>query len=187
MARLTCAESDSPGLQVFGVGRDAVTLMRLAVAGLIASFLAACTLMVPERERRRFDCAGVAVAISTQQRMPDWLGGEEYVYAKTAGPGGIRAELDNNGRWTDRLGASVAEDRSWLRFHVTDPRGAAAGRYRYYSVAFVEIQTGTVIRAAYAHSTEEERAAGWFTSSATLLPRQTIRGHPVTWRTCADA
>jgi len=121
--------------------------------------------------------------------MPDWLGGEEYVYATTASQGGIpiRTELDNNGRWTNQLGASVAEDGSWVRFHVTDPRGAAAGRYRYFSVAFVEIRTGTVIRSAYAYSTEEERAAGWFSSSAILPTEQSIRGHQVMWRPCADA
>lgn len=137
--------------------------------------------MVPERERRRFDCDGVSVTVSTRQRMPAWVGGEEYVYATTVGQGGIgiRAELDNNGRWIDQLGVSVAEDGSWARFYIMDPRGPAAGRYRYYSVAFVEIRTGTVIRADYAHSTEEERAAGWFTSSAILPTDQTIRGHRV--------
>ena len=166
-----------------------MTSGRLVAGGLIAMLAAGCTLLVPERERRRFDCNGVSVTISTRQRIPDWLGGEEYVYATVARPGGVpvRAELDNNGRWIDRLGASVARDGSWVRFHVTEPRGPAAGRYRYFSVAFVEVGTGTVIRSAYAHSTEEERAAGWFTSSAELPAEQTIRGHPVKWRPCDDA
>jgi len=166
-----------------------VTSRRIVAAGLIALFAAGCTLLVPERERRGFDCHGVPVTVSTRQRVPDWLGGEEYVYATTAAKGGvpIRAQLDNNGRWIDRLGASVAEDGSWVRFHVMDPRGPAAGRYRYFGVAFVEVGSGTVIRSAYAHSTEEERAAGWFTSSATLPAGQTIRGHEVKWRPCDDA
>ena len=168
---------------------EAMTSMRIAAVGLIALFAAGCTLMVPERERRRFDCDGVSVTVSTRQRVPNWFGGEEYVYATTAAPGGIpiRTELDNNGRWIDRLSASVAEDGSWVRFHVMDPRGPAAGRYRYFSVAFVEVRTGTVIRSAYAHSTEEERAAGWFTSSATLPTGQMIRGHQMMWRPCDDA
>ena len=68
-----------------------------------------------------------------------------------------------------------------------DPRGPAAGRYRYFNVAFVEVRTGTVIRSAYAHSTEEERAAGWFVSSATLPTDQAIRGHDVTWQPCSGA
>jgi hypothetical protein len=166
-----------------------VTSRRIVAAGLIAMLAAGCTLMAPERVRRRFDCNGVSVTVSTRQRVPDWFGGEEYVYATTAGQDGIRirAELDNNGRWTDQLGASVAEDGSWARFHVMDSRGPAAGRYRYFSVAFVEIRTGTVIRSAYAHSTEEERAAGWFTSSAMLPTEQTIRGNQVMWRPCTDA
>ena len=161
----------------------------IVAAGLVGMFAAACTLVTPERERRRFDCHGVSVIVSTRQRVPDWLGGEEYVYATTAAQGGvpIRARLDNNGRWIDRLGASVAEDGSWIRFHVMDSRGPAAGRYRYSNVAFVETRTGTVIRSAYAHSTEEERAAGWFTSSATLPAEQTIRGHEVMWRPCDEA
>jgi hypothetical protein len=152
-------------------------------------FAAGCTLMVPERERRRFDCNGVSVTVSTRQRVPDWFGGEEYVYATTPGEGGtrIRTELDRNGRWIDQLGASVAEDGSWVRFHVRDSRGPAAGRYQYFNVAFVEIRTGTVIRSAYAHSTEEERGAGWFTSSAILPTEQTIRGHQVMWQPCDDA
>lgn len=145
--------------------------------------------MAPERERLRFDCDGIAVTVSTKQRVPDWFGGEEYVYATTAGEGGIpiRTELDNNGRWIDQLGASVADDGWWLRFHVMDSRGPAAGRYRYFSVAFVEVRTGTVIRTAIAHSTEEERAAGWFTSSAELPTEQSIRGHQVMWRPCDNA
>ena len=166
-----------------------MTSSHIATAGLIAMLAAACALMVPERERRRFDCNGVSVTVSTRQRVPDWFGGEEYVYATTPGEGGtrIRTELDKNGRWSDRLGASVAKDSSWIRFHVRDSRGPAAGRYQYFNVAFVEVRTGTVIRSAYAHSTEEERAAGWFTSSATLPAGQTIRGHQVTWRPCDDA
>ena len=166
-----------------------MTSRRIVAAGLIAVVAAGCTLIVPERDRRRFGCNGVSVTVSTRQRVPDWFGGEEYVYATTAGQDGIRirAELDNNGRWTDQLGASVAEDGSWARFHVMDSRGPAAGRYRYFSVAFVEIRTGTVIRSAYAHSTEEERAAGWFTSSAMLPTEQTIRGNQVMWRPCTDA
>jgi hypothetical protein len=140
-------------------------------------------------QRERLHLAGT----ESPQLMRGPLAGlrnvEEYVYATTASQGGspIRAELDNNGRWIDQLGASVAEDGSWVRFHVTDPRGPAAGRYRYFSVAFVAIRTGTVIRSAYARSTEEERAAGWFRSSAILPTEQSMRGHPVMWRPCADA
>ena len=115
---------------------------QIVVIGLIVTSAAGCTLIVPERERRRFDCGGVSVTVSTRQRVPDWFGGEEYVYTTTTAPGGIpiRAELDNNGRWIDRLGVSVAEDGSWVRFHVMDPRGPAADRYRYFSVAFVEVR-----------------------------------------------
>lgn len=164
-----------------------MTSRRIAAAGLLAAFAAGCSLMAPERERRHFDCRGVPVIVSTKQRVPDWFGGEEYVYATTPGQGGvaIKNQVDNNGRWTDRLGTSMAEDGSWVRFHVMDQRGEAAGRFQYVALAFVEVPTGTVIRTAIPHSSDEERAS-LFTSSATLPAEQTIRGRQVAWQPCDD-
>lgn len=94
---------------------------RRAVLAAAALACAGCA----ERDRVRFDCDGIIVAVSTQQRVPGWAGGEENVYVELAAPAGVsaRVKIDNNGRWLDRLGASVARDRSWVRFHVRD-RGA---------------------------------------------------------------
>ena len=73
---------------------------RIAAAGLTALLVTGCALVFPERERRRFDCHGVSVTVSTRQRVPGWFGGEEYVYATAVGHGGarIRTQIDNNGR-----------------------------------------------------------------------------------------
>ena len=141
--------------------------------------------VMAERGRMRFDCGAVTLTVSTRQRIPEWLGGEEYVYvtATRAGETGVRAEIDNNGRWLDRLSASVSKAGSWVRLHLTDPRGAAAGRYRYSNVAFVDTRSGTVIRTALAHSSDEERAA-WFVSSDTRAAEQSIRGEQVAWQPC---
>jgi len=103
----------------------------------------------------------------------------------------IKREIDINGRWTERLGASVAENGSWVRFYLTDPTapletvtkwdvdgdgelefvterpGAAPRRYPYRYVAYIEV-----------------REAGWFMSTPELATEQTWRGHQVRWRPC---
>lgn len=141
-----------------------------------------------ERDRVRFDCGGIIVAISTQQRMPGWAGGEERVFVEVRAADGaaVRAEIDNNGRWIEQLGASVAADASWIRFHVSDPRGEDAGRYRFSTVAFVAPREGTLIRSTVADSTDEERAS-LFAPAATLAATQTIRGREIAWRPCTVA
>ena len=65
-----------------------------------------------EVARKKAACGDLAVAISTVQRVPTAFGGEEYVFATVSGPDGHlgRYELDNNGRWTDRLFVSVSTD-----------------------------------------------------------------------------
>lgn len=140
-------------------------------------------LAAPERERRRFACDGLDVIVSTRQRIPDTLGGEEYVYLTVRGGGArsVPVEIDNNGRWTERLGAQVSDDGSWVRAFLTEP---AAQRNPYRVIAYVEAKTGTVIRFAHAYSTEEERAAGWFNPVSELPSEQTLRGHRVRWRPC---
>lgn len=162
--------------------RSRVARTRLAALGAAALASVACA----ERDRLRFDCGGIVVRVSTQQRVPGWAGGEENVYAELTAPGGtpMRAKIDNNGRWLDRLGASVAHDGSWVRFHVRDPRGAAAGRYQFSIVAFVDARDGTLIRTTVTNSTDEERAT-LFRSSAALAQAQTIRGREVAWRPCS--
>jgi hypothetical protein len=102
---------------------DGMRRLTRVSAGVLAVATSGCFLTSPERERRRFDCDGLQVMVSTKQRVPDSLGGEEYVYVAWAPSAGqsIRREIDMNGRWTDRLGASLAEDGSWVRFHLMDP------------------------------------------------------------------
>jgi hypothetical protein len=184
-------------------------LWRLAI-GVAAVATAACIADYPERDRRRFECGYLQVVVSTRQRMPESFGGEEYVYANWTPRGGapIKREIDINGRWTDRLSASVAEDGSWVRFHLTDPAapletvtrrdvdgdgeldfvaerpGAAPRRYPYSYKAYIEVPSGQVVRFGVAHSTKEEREAGWFTSTEELAVEQTLRGRRLTWRPC---
>ena len=179
------------------------------MAALVAS---ACTVALPDRARRHFDCRGLQVVVSTRQRIPDFAGGEEYVYANWTPRGGspIRREIDINGRWTDRLGASVSEDGSWVRFHLSNPAapletvtkrdvdgdgeldffaerpGPAPRRYPYVYKAYVAVKTGEVVRGALAYSTKEEREAGWFTLTEELAAEQTLRGRRVTWRPCTE-
>lgn len=135
-----------------------------------------------ERERRRFDCDGLGVSISTRQRVPDSLGGEEFVYATVASgthpP--VKNRIDRNGRWTDRLGVSIAEDRTWLRFYLTEP----SVRRRYVYLAYIHVTAGTLIRSDLEHSTQEERDGGWFSAVPELASQQTLRGQRVTWRPC---
>lgn len=164
----------------------------------------------PERERRRFNCRGLEVVVSTRQRVPDSFGGEEYVHVSWTPLGGssMKREIDINGRWTDRLGAGVAEDGSWLRFHLTDPStpletvtkrdvdgdgeldfvaerpGPTPRRHPYVYKAYVGVPTGEVVRFGVAHSTKEEREAGWFTSTEELAVEQALRGRLVRWRPC---
>lgn len=177
---------------------------------LVAVATCGCVLAAPERERRRFDCNGLQVVVSTRQRMPDSFGGEEYVYV-TVTRGTVpstKGEIDINGRWTERLGASVAEDGSWVRFYLTDPTapletvtkrdfdgdgeldfvterpGPAPRRHPYVYVAYIEVLSGNVVRFASSHSTKQEREAGWFTSTPELATEQTLRGREVRWRPC---
>lgn len=170
----------------------------------------ACVVAYPERERRRFDCGGLQVVVSTRQRVPESFGGEEYVYANWTPRAGspIKREIDINGRWTDRLGASVAEDGSWVRFHLTDPEaplatvtrrdvdgdgelefvaeqpGPAPRRHPYVYQSYIEVLTGQVARFAMAYSSKEEREAGWFTSTKELASEQVWRGRLLRWRAC---
>lgn len=184
------------------LGRVSATVVALAALG--------CAVASPERERRRFDCGGQRVVVSTKQRMPDALGGEEYVYATVVRDGApsFKREIDINGRWTDQLGMSVAEDGSWLRFFLMDPTapletitkrdvdgdgemdfvserpGPAPRRYPYVYVAYLEVLSGKVARFASSESTKEEREAGWFTSTPELATVQIWRGREVRWRPC---
>jgi hypothetical protein len=130
------------------------------------------------------------VIVSTRQRMPKPLGGEENVYASWANADSapFKQKIDINGRWTDRLGASVAEDGSWVRFYLTEPSvrpGPSPARRHYYTpLAYVELRTGELVRSDLAHSTKEEREGEWFRSTPELAPAQTVRGHAVAWRPC---
>jgi hypothetical protein len=54
-----------------------LTTRRLGVSVALAA-IAGCGVVSPEHERRRFDCGGMQVVVSTQQRMPKALGGEEW-------------------------------------------------------------------------------------------------------------
>lgn len=119
-----------------------------------------------------------------------------------------KRQVDINGRWTDWLGASVARDGSWVRFYVTessaplqtmstrdvdgdgeldfvsDQPGSNPKRYPYITVAYIELQTGNVLRSNTAASTRAEREAGWFTAAVELASEQDIRGHHVEWVPC---
>jgi hypothetical protein len=151
---------------------------------MLALAASGCVLAPSERERRRFDCRGL------HAHPP------------------VKGELDMNGRWTDRLSASVAEDGSWVRFYLTDPSapletitkldvdgdgeldfvaarpGPAPQRYPFVYLAYIEVQTGNVVRSGQAHSTKAEREAGWFTSTPELATEQVLRGHEVRWLSC---
>jgi hypothetical protein len=182
---------------------------RLSVS-VVAVAITGCGIVSPERERKRFDCGGTQVIVSTQQRIANAFGGEEYVYASWARGAGapIKREIDINGRWTERLSASVAEDGSWVRFYLTDSSapletvtkrdvdgdgeldfvaerpGPSPERHPYSYLAYVELRTGEVVRFGVSSSTKEEREGGWFTSTSELAADQTLRGRQVRWRPC---
>lgn len=178
----TCTTERRPDRRLQMTFRAGTAVVALAMT------MTGCAWMLPERERRRFDCHGLSVVVSTRQRVPQALGGEEYVFVLLSGRAspGTRSQVDNNGRWTDRLSASVAEDGSWVRLHVEDGRGPAAGRYRYAIVAFLEAATGAVVRTTITDSTDAERASGMFDSTGALPAAQVIREKQVTWRPCAS-
>jgi len=155
--------------------------MRRTFAGSVLpiAVLVGCTIEGWERDRRSFVCGATKVVVSTRQRVPDALGGEEYVFAKWSFQGrDFVPQIDNNGRWTERLSASVASDGSWIRLHLSD-----AGS-RYTPVAYAELATGRVIRFAHEYSTPKEREAGWFAATPELSSEQVVRGRRVSWRAC---
>jgi hypothetical protein len=150
----------------------------------------------------------VRVLVTTKQRMPEALGGEQYVYVRLT-QGGVEHGpylIDNNGRFRDTLLADVSTDKQWVRLYQELARpmrgkrtkrmiggemsdffmgaaeaGTDAHEYRWSILAYVCTKTDRVYRFAYAYSTPEMRDAYYFGLQEEMKPTQPFDGAPVTW------
>jgi hypothetical protein len=150
----------------------------------------------------------VRVLVTTKQRMPEALGGEEYVNVRVTQEGREYGPylIDNNGRFGDSLQADISQDKQWVRLYQALPRpqrglrtkrvvngepsdffvgaaeaGADAREYRYSIVAYVSTKTDRVYRFAYAWSTQQMRDAWYFGLQDEMKPTQEFEGTTVTW------
>lgn len=150
----------------------------------------------------------VRVVVTTQKRVPDLLGGEEYVRARVTADGRQYGpwEIDINGRFGDTLHADISTDGRWVRFYQRLPRpvrgartkrlvngemvdflvgakeaGSQARDHPYSILAYVSTEPSRMYRFAHQYSTAQMRDAYYFGLQESLPATQRFEGRDVTW------
>lgn len=153
------------------------------------------------------DIPGSDVKVIYDQRVPDSMGGEEYVYVELSD--GKRHEIDINGRFSDYLHVDISEDADWYRFYLKDrytlvghveyrdadgdgefsrhwksqnEDPANARLYRYGVIAYLNRGEGKVLRFNRDFGFSTSAARDNFGGKREMENPQYLSGEKVTWK-----
>ena len=93
--------------------------------------LVACSVRPDHSVVYKTDIPGGGLRVIYDQRVSDFMGGEENVYVELSDS--RRVQIDLNGRFSDHLHLDISEGADWYRFYVKD-RYSLAGHTEYRDV-----------------------------------------------------
>jgi hypothetical protein len=169
--------------------------------------LVACSVRPDYSVVYKTDIPGAGVRVIYDQRMPDFMGGEENVYVELGD--GRRVQIDLNGRFSDHLHVDISEGADWYRFYVKDRYSlvghteyrdvtgdgeldrvwksanedpAHARLHPYAVITYLQREEGKAFQSNRDFGFKTSAARDYFGSKVELESHQSLSGKKVTWK-----